>query len=85
MLRAIDEPTILRWGYAITGLVFLFAAVLSAGLARDHMAGLSMICGAATSHCGWCYAAAGSAFMALASLAAARRPVPAKARRTGEA
>lgn len=85
MFRAIDEPTLLRWGYAVTGLALLGAAVLSAAFARDHMTGLGVICGAPTPHCGWCYAAAGSAFMALASLVAAHRAVPARARRSGEA
>jgi hypothetical protein len=85
MLRANDEPTILRWGYALAGLAFLTAAFWSAELARDHMTGLGVICGAATPHCGWCYAAAGSALMALTSVAAACRPVPARARQSGEA
>ena len=83
MFRAIDEQTILRWGYALAGLMFLAAAVLSAELALDHMTGLGVICGAAAAHCGWCYAAAASALMSLAALAAAFRPAPAKAHGAG--
>lgn len=80
MFRAADEQTVLRWGYALVGLLFLLSAFFSADLARIHMTGLGTICGASEPHCGWCYATVGFALMGVAALAAAWRPIPAKAR-----
>lgn len=69
-----DMPTMtedhyLRFGAALSSLVFFSSAWLAFGLARDHMAALGTICGAASApHCGWCFGAAG---LVLAGLAAA--------------
>lgn len=63
------EDHFLRFGAALSSLVFFASAGLSFELARDHMAALGAICGAASApHCGWCFGAAG---LAIAGLAAA--------------
>ena len=72
------EALVLRWGYGLAGLILTAAAVLAAGLAREHMALLGAMCGAGSHpHCGWCYGAAGLGLAALAAFARAlNRPAP---------
>lgn len=78
---ALGEDAILRFGTGLVAAILLLAALLAAGLARDHMAALGSICGASSyPHCGWCYGAAGLFTAGLAAFAVALRPTPAAAR-----
>lgn len=79
MSHAANEQTILRWGFALVGLTLLALAAVSGAAAIDHMSRVGQICGAATAHCGWCYAAAGAALSGVWALAIALRPPRAKA------
>jgi hypothetical protein len=58
-----------RLGLVLLGLLSLASAGVSALLAQPHAA----LCGAAPGHCGWCYAAAGFAALALAAFVLAAR------------
>jgi hypothetical protein len=72
----LTEDHALRLGAALTGLTLAASAALAAGLAREHMAQLGALCGAAAHpHCGWCYGAAALALAGLPAFAAALRPV----------
>ena len=69
------EDAILRVGAILVAAIMLLSARLAAELAREHMASLGAICGAAPHpHCGWCYAAAALFLAALAACAVALRP-----------
>lgn len=71
----LSESQILRLGAGLTGAVLLASAALAADLARQHMAAIGVICGAASHpHCPWCYVAVGLAVAGLAAIAAAIRP-----------
>lgn len=71
----LSESQILRLGAGLTGAVLLASAALAADLAREHMAAIGEICGAASHpHCPWCYVAVGLAVAGLAAIAAAIRP-----------
>lgn len=72
-----ESASRLAWGGL--GLTLLASAGLSGDLARQHMAALGHLCGAAAvPHCGWCYAAAGFALAGVSAFAAAARPALAR-------
>lgn len=71
----LNEDHFLRFGAALSSLIFLGSAKLSLDLALDHMARLGTICGAASApHCGWCFGAAGLAIAGLAAAGVALKP-----------
>ena len=74
-----SEQQMMSLGLALLGLTLLASGVLSADLAREHMAALGRLCGAGeAAHCGWCYAAVGFGLAGLSALIAAARPTAAK-------
>jgi hypothetical protein len=63
-----------RIGTGLIGLMLFTCAALSQALARGHIAGRGVICGAdRIPHCGWCYGAAGFALAGLAAFLLASR------------
>lgn len=73
--RFASEDQLLRLGAALTGVLLLCSAGLAADAAREHMAAIGVICGAASHpHCAWCFASVGLALAGLAALAAAVAP-----------
>ena len=78
---ALTTDDVARLAAVLSGFALTASAVLAADLAREHMARLGALCGAAPHpHCGWCYAAAALALAGLAAFAAALRPAPARRR-----
>lgn len=62
-LAGLAAPTFAAW------------AVIAADIGRVQMSAQGVICGAATPHCAWCYAAAALGLAAVSALMVAVRPV----------